>query len=147
MNRLDKFLSLAARDQRLVASAWLYLLATQIALTVVSFRTLLSWSAKLAVPAVTQTRAELSSTPERISWAVRIASRYVPRGGNCLLQAIATQVMLARTGHSAHIRIGAAKDEARRFKAHAWVECDGRVVIGGPSVSEFSPFPRLGARR
>lgn len=85
--------------------------------------------------------------PERIPWAIRVASRYVPRGSNCLVQAVATQAMLARRGRSAQIRIGAAKDNDTQFKAHAWVECEGRIVIGGAGVSQYTPFPPLEIQR
>jgi hypothetical protein len=56
-------------------------------------------------------------------------------------------VMLAHNGHSACVRIGAAKQDDIHFKAHAWVEYEGRIMIGGPSVSEFSPFPPFEAQR
>ena len=80
---------------------------------------------------------------EQIVWAVRVASRYVPKS-TCLAQALAVQRFLAGSGHSCLVRIGVAKDPILGFEFHAWVECDGRVVIGeadGTSVtSHFTPI-------
>jgi hypothetical protein len=51
--------------------------------------------------------------------------------------------MLARRGYPAHLRIGVAKDEGGRLKAHAWVECEGNIVIGSRGVSQYTAFPYL----
>src|SRR5438309_451978 len=68
--------------------------------------------------------------PDRVVWAVVVASRYVPMS-TCLTQALAAQVLLARRGYSAHLHIGVAKEGAEaKLKAHAWVESDGKVLIG-----------------
>lgn len=66
-------------------------------------------------------------TPRQIAWAVRLASRYVP-DATCLPQALATHLLLSRHGHPSCLRIGVASGP--KFEAHAWVECDGSIVIG-----------------
>jgi len=84
---------------------------------------------------------------DRIVLAVTVASRYVPKA-TCLTQALATQVLLARRGHSVHLRIGVARSETGEFQAHAWVECYGRVVIGGADAPvRFTPLPPLDGKR
>ena len=66
----------------------------------------------------------------RIAWAVRAASRLVPRT-TCLPQAMAATTLLRRAGFAADLRLGVAKDNKRTLNAHAWVEIDGEVVFGG----------------
>jgi hypothetical protein len=83
---------------------------------------------------------------ELLIWAVTAASRYVP-GATCLAQALAAQVLLGRTGYPARLRIGVAKGEERKFEAHAWVESQGRVVIGGPGLGRFTPLTTLAGDR
>ena len=61
---------------------------------------------------------------------MRLASRYVPRA-TCLVQALATQILLGRHGHAGQVHIGVALDEKLGFRAHAWVESQGEVLIGG----------------
>jgi hypothetical protein len=64
-----------------------------------------------------------------IVWAVRLASRYVPRA-TCLVKAMAAQILLARHGYSSELHIGVAMSSTQGFHAHAWVESSGEVLIG-----------------
>jgi Transglutaminase-like superfamily len=48
----------------------------------------------------------------------------------CLGRALVVHTMLRRHGHAAVLRIGVRRDGAAPFEAHAWVECNGAVVIG-----------------
>ena len=97
------------------------------------------------------------------SHAVRRTARLVPVA-SCLTQAMALQMMLARRGHFCEVHIGVerraapenqsggASSESRsnpqahgsdiadgKFRAHAWVEWHGRVVIGG-DVRNWKPL-------
>ncbi len=54
----------------------------------------------------------------------------------CLIQALALMWLLRRRGEEAQVLIGVKKDATGAFAAHAWVEQDGRVIIGGRK----SPF-------
>ena len=77
---------------------------------------------------------------QEIVWAVRLAGRYVPRA-SCLVLALATQVLLGRHGHAGQVHIGVALDAPNGFRAHAWVECQGQVLIGGAErLDGFTPI-------
>jgi hypothetical protein len=52
-------------------------------------------------------------------------------------------VLLARAGHDSRVRFGVAVPADRGFEAHAWLECDGQIVLGGVAESRFTPFPDL----
>jgi hypothetical protein len=96
---------------------------------------------------ITRTAAVLPmpdhTTIERVAWAVEVVSRYVPMA-TCLVQALAMQVLLGHLGHPTSLRIGVARNAAGEFEAHAWVECEGRVVIGGTDAPwRFTPLPPL----
>jgi hypothetical protein len=65
-----------------------------------------------------------------VAWAVAVASRFVPKA-TCLVQALAGQALLARRGHAARLHIGVSKPEGR-FEAHAWLEDEGRPILGAP---------------
>jgi Transglutaminase-like superfamily len=67
---------------------------------------------------------------ERLTWAVQSVSRYVP-GVRCLAQAIVLKALLQRHGYPACIQMGFGKDGDANFKGHAWVECQGQVLLGG----------------
>jgi hypothetical protein len=54
-------------------------------------------------------------------------------------------MMLNRYGYPAHIHIGVAKDHTGSFGAHAWLESEGTIVIGGEeSASLFAPLGVIG---
>jgi hypothetical protein len=86
-----------------------------------------------------ETRAE-SAVLEKIAWAVTAASRIVPGARTCLVQALAAQVMLVKRGYPARFRLGVAKDKNKDLQAHAWVESDGVVVIGGADIERYNPL-------
>lgn len=85
-----------------------------------------------------------SRTPARLAWAVAKTSRLVP-WATCLTQALATQVLLTRTGYQGVLHIGVAFDDAHELKAHAWLECQGCIIIGGNGQRHFTPLPPLKA--
>jgi hypothetical protein len=74
-----------------------------------------------------------------MSWAVMRAARLVPQA-TCLTQALAMQVLLGRRGYSSRLCLGVAKRASAKFEAHAWIECAGRVVIGGESGENWTPL-------
>jgi len=81
---------------------------------------------------------------ERVAWAVGAASRLVPRA-SCLTQAIAGQLLLRHYGYGAKLCLGVTRAEPGRFLAHAWLERDGRVVLGGAESASFTRLPALSA--
>jgi hypothetical protein len=55
-----------------------------------------------------------------------------------------TQILFARYGFTAKLRIGVAKDGRERLKAHAWVESQGKIVIGNmQDLSRYKALPTL----
>jgi len=93
-------------------------------------------------PAFPDGTAEALLIPARIARAVEVASHLVPRS-TCLTKALAAHVLLRRVGHEGVLHIGVARDEAGKFEAHAWLECQGKVIIGG-GPRWFVPLPPIG---
>jgi hypothetical protein len=62
---------------------------------------------------------------ERVCMAVNYASVWYPKQALCLQRSFVTTYLLRRQGVSANMVLGAQK---LPFKAHAWVEVDGRAV-------------------
>ncbi|MEP7188965.1 MAG: lasso peptide biosynthesis B2 protein, partial [Roseiflexaceae bacterium] len=63
----------------------------------------------------------------------------------CLVQALATQRLLKRFGEITQVRIGVRHDQTGQFKAHAWVEHHGQILIGGSAeeIALFTVLPSL----
>lgn len=61
--------------------------------------------------------------------SVRSVSRFVPFA-TCLPQAVTAMFLIKSKGQPSELKIGVAKDEEQNFKAHAWLEINGRIIIG-----------------
>jgi hypothetical protein len=78
-----------------------------------------------------------------VLWATHAVGNRLLRGRACLTQALVAKFLLARRGVPAALRIGVAKDR-EKLAAHAWIEQDGRVLIGGEtSPQRFKALPEL----
>jgi hypothetical protein len=75
-------------------------------------------------------------------WAVETAARHGFPSATCLTQALAVQVLLARRGYPAILHVGVARHD-KELKAHAWVESEGEVVIGGFELERYTPLAAL----
>jgi hypothetical protein len=74
---------------------------------------------------------------------VAAAARFVPRS-TCLIQAVAAHRLLRRGGSPAVLCLGVLRDPGAGFHAHAWVESEGQVLIGGGAVEGFTRLARIG---
>ena len=110
------------------------------ALWLITFRRLQSLLSRVEVRGIRN--LDIRAIPvERVAQFVAAASRYVPKA-SCLTQALVTATMLRRAGHGASLRIGVSPHAGAKFRAHAWVECDGKIVIGRiKDFEDFAPLP------
>ncbi|TCJ15480.1 lasso peptide biosynthesis B2 protein [Rubrobacter taiwanensis] len=139
--RLRRLLRRPAAERRLLLKAALLLTATRLGLWLLPFQTLRDWLARLAETPFRKRDDRLSR--ESVVWAVETAGRYISPANTCLTQALATQVLLARRGYPALLHIGVVRGEGGRLEAHAWVESEGSVVIGGFELERYTPLATL----
>ncbi len=101
--------------------------------------------AQAVAPAGSGREEVCPETSARIGWAVRAAAWRV-KGAQCLPQALAAYLLLAWHGQSSQLVVGAQLAQSGRLVAHAWVECGGRVIVGGRGgLDRFIPLFTLGA--
>jgi hypothetical protein len=129
VKRLTSFLALPAGDRLLLLEAFATLVAVRVGLRLFSIDRLRAW-ARRSKPG--------SKSIDRIAWSVRVASREIS-GTTCLASAFALQRLLSAQGHSSELHIGVAR-EAEGFAAHAWLSCEGRVLVG---EEEHEGYTRL----
>jgi hypothetical protein len=79
-------------------------------------------------------RAQTHAAIEQICSAVDMACIWYWKEALCLQRSAATACLLKDYGFPAEMVIGA---QQLPFKAHAWVEVDGRVVNDKPYMSEM----------
>ena len=140
MSRMRKFLQLPPTDRALLIRSAALLGAVRMGLWLLPHRLL-----RRVLSAMTRRKARSRGAhglPDRIAWAVMVASRYVPSTATCLSRALAAYVLLVRSGHVARLRVGVARGADGSFEAHAWVESDGRILVDAPAdPSRFVPLP------
>jgi hypothetical protein len=85
---------------------------------------------------------------EEVVWAVTAVSRRVGRSTTCLTQALTVQALLARRGYPSRLHIGVTRGRQGELDGHAWVELDGRILIGGtvPQLVRFVPLTAFDSR-
>ncbi len=143
MTTVGRVLAMPVREQRLLAYALLLVVAFRIALSVMPP----SRIRRLAGRSVAPSSSLADFSPERLAWAVGAVARRVPRA-SCLTQAFALHRLLARAGHAAEIRVGVAKGEQGSLDSHAWVVCQGRILVGKrDDLGRYAPILSLGMER
>ena len=85
-------------------------------------------------------RESAAANVARIAWAVEAASRRIPGGRTCLIEALTAEVMLRRRGYEPVLHLGIRKqtDPRQPVAGHAWVVCGDRIVIG--TVADLTEY-------
>ena len=134
LRRLLRWVCLPAGDRRLLLEAGICSVGARLGLSLLPFRRL----AELSRSVTTNRRlARDRLSLDRFIWAIGVASGHVPNA-TCLSRSLALQALLARYGQQAELRIGVARQSGDRLDAHAWVELDGRVLLGGAEVARYT---------
>ena len=142
MRRLKRFTQLTVAERRVLIRALPVVVAARLSLLIMPVGRTRKVVARAAAGAPT-------GSVDLVVWGVRTVSRYLP-GATCLTQAIAAQSLLTRSGFPSQVEIGVAKEkhrvgdgstsknEVRRLHAHAWVVCQGQVVLGESHVERYN---------
>lgn len=142
MKRIRKFFLLPSRHQWFLVKSLFLVGVIRLGLWMLPFSILRRLLAMVVI-ANPESRGRYSASMDQVAWAVTVVSRYIPEA-TCLTQALATQILLRRRGYWTHLRIGVARSDTRKLEAHAWVESEGRIVIGGlRDLSRHTPLPPL----
>lgn len=121
--------------QWLLVKAALLLSAIRVALWLFPYRSVRPLLDRACNPS-----SRLSVTRPKIEEAALAVSRagtLVPGGKHCLSQALAVRVLLSRRGVPVDVRFGVRRGADSAVMAHAWVEHNGRVLIGGSNLDRF----------
>lgn len=129
MRRLTSFAALSARDRRLLLKAVGTVVLVRLGLRLFAVDRVRLWAQRAGTGAI---------PVDRVAWSVRAASRALP-GTTCLASAFALQGLLSRQGHASELHIGVARG-SEGFAAHAWLACEGRVLVGEEEQGSFTPL-------
>jgi hypothetical protein len=141
MTRIRKFLRLPLSDQGLLLQSFTLLASITLGLRVLPFQLVAATLGSLASRSSVRRTGQVPA--ERVAWAVRIASHYLP-AADCLSRALATRTLLKRRGYTAKIYIGLSRAAKGQLEAQAWVESEGAIVMGGlPDLARYAASPSL----
>jgi hypothetical protein len=136
MGRIAKFMALSMEQRWLLLRAAGLLALVRLALRVFPFQ--------LVRPVLMRTgrqsrRLSANRAPALdIAWAVSAVGQFIPGGGHCLSQALTLQTFLTRRGYPSAVCFGVQKAAGSDLRAHAWVEYEGRVLIGDGQLDRFA---------
>ena len=136
MGRLRKFLGLAPHQRWLLIKAATLLSTVRLLLWLLPFPT-----ARALFDGMSRRSQRLAADPipvVELAGAVEVASRFVPWAHHCLTKALTGRIILIRHGHPAEVRYGVAREAKEDFLAHAWLESEGSVVIGGSDLGRYA---------
>lgn len=78
---------------------------------------------------------------DKLVWAVNRSTHYMPGNAKCLARALTTEILMNQYGYDPKLCIGVAKEPEGELKAHAWIESQGKVIMG--QLKELSMFKAL----
>jgi hypothetical protein len=132
---------LAPRFERiLLIEAFIVLGLTRVGLYFCHFQRIRRLLSLFAVYGRRITRRRIS--PAALVWAIETAKRKNPLRSTCLTEALTAEALFKQYGHEPVLCIGASVQNGE-FAAHAWLENDKAVMVGGPEelIQQFSRFP------
>lgn len=129
MRRIATFFALPSGDRALLLQAFTTVAVVRISLPLFAISRLRAWAGRVTVG---------TRPVDRIVWAVGVASRWLP-GTTCLVSALAMQKRLSAEGHASELHIGVARQD-ETFAAHAWLSCEGRILVGELDHERFTPL-------
>jgi Transglutaminase-like superfamily len=127
------------REFCLAAEAFVLLGCTQLLLRVCHFQRLRRMLSK--VMKVDHRVSPRSVPADTLAWALRAARRHLPFPATCFGEAVAGEALFRKHGYVPVMCVGAMRREGV-FQAHAWLELDDAVVVGGPEsvVKDYKPL-------
>jgi hypothetical protein len=145
MRELIRFRQLSHRDRWFLFKTYSLLTGVRLGLWLLPFERLCRVLENLSrLRADKRIGVEGQRFVRRAIWAVDASSKRMPGTVKCLARALTVKVLLNRARCDAKLVIGVAKNQFQELEAHAWIEVQGRVVIGQlHDLERFTPLPTL----
>jgi hypothetical protein len=131
-------------DVAMLARAGAFVAGVRVALWVLPYRVVRRWMER--PPAVSHGATASNEYGRRVIWAVGAVARRLLPERPCLTQALVAQRLLRRGGIESEMHIGVTRGPSGGLLAHAWLEREGRVLIGGQDgFDRYVPLRAVGA--
>jgi hypothetical protein len=121
--------ALTATDWQLLIAAALAQVAAAAALRVMPLASLRARAARFRRLA----QAAMRGSEDRVIWAIQVTGRRLAGLSTCLVRALVADLVLGSPGRPVCLTIGLRRAPDGSLEGHAWVGCEGRVLIGATS--------------
>ena len=144
MTLLSKFLRLPFREKRGLVESFSLMLIFRAGLHLLPFRTLCRWLKRIETPGGPPLSRERDKVAA-IARSIGRANKLLGWRDDCLPQALTACLLMKRQGLAANLRIGVKNGSDGQLRAHAWVEHNGDIVVGGigPNLQSYTPLTAL----
>ena len=130
MKPLFKFFRLPFPEKLLIIKTFTLLLSMRAGFLFFRYETLKKFLT--SSPAKNLSVQKKSKLPkEKLVWAVEAVGNFFLFLDNCLIKAMVLEFLLRSQGYTAELCIGVQKGSEKKLEAHAWIESDGVIVMGG----------------
>lgn len=138
---LSNWLQVPLRKKVLIVKTLLLVALVRLGLSLLSFKRMrlaLSRAAKF----LRDRRPVDDQFIQDIPWAVSVVAQRMLADGPCLTQALAVQFLFDRREYPTELKIGVLKGSQGELIAHAWLESQGQILIGGTpeSLARYAPL-------
>ena len=135
MKKLIKFLNLNRYQQRLLVQTYVILTLVRLGLFLLPFQTLKNLLIEVSQ---SQKPEHCPITTKDIARAVSRSNRLSPGTVKCLANALTTNTLMNWYCFPCKLCIGVAKGRDNSLEAHAWVEAEGKIIMGYlPDLARF----------
>ena len=135
---LQKLHRLSPRERSFLIRSWCAVLCIDIALRCLPFTRIASFCRRLRATGNDRNAPSLPPVTH-LAWLVNVAGRYSPLGTSCLKEALALSWLMSRRGAATTLRIGVTRHHGK-LNAHAWLEQNGRVILGEADADAYAPL-------
>jgi hypothetical protein len=77
---------------------------------------------------------------DRLLTAIDATGRRLGSYSTCLVRALVAEMLLTGIDRPTRLMIGVRRGTHRRLESHAWIERDGRVLVGGSAGDRYQPI-------
>ena len=134
--RARRWIALPATEQKLLLLAGVVVAHVRVTLWLLPSRISLRLVRGLAEPHASRLSIARPAAAH-VTGAIEAVSRCIPQA-TCLTQAVAAQLLLRRYGYASRLCLGVTRSAQGAFSAHAWIEHEGRIVLGGAQSAGFT---------
>ena len=141
MESVRNFFRLPLYKRRLIIEAAVLISFTNFGLHLTSFQKLQSFYQQLF--RLNKVRYQKTHPNKSdIAWAIETTGQKLFKDDTCLVIALAGQSLLNLYGIPAKLQLGCLLGDEKTIFAHAWVENEGEVIIGGTErdISKYTPL-------